>query len=588
MRPDRCPIPVIDGMFRIPTRLLVGRVDLQALKKELTADYFDQNTGLTTKVKIYKEARGWFIVPRSFGRERFPDLWRRAKDRTIRRPFKIKLPIRIKPRDADQQAFVDGLVALFSDNVIDAQANAATGSGKTASACMMQARLGKRMLVIVHQNRLKEGWLGNAAEGKGLRFFYGDEWVSKNVGVCQQEVCNYQGKAIVIAMAPSLCNRTYPKEFYESFDIVVIDELHKMATPVLNQVLGMFPARAHIGLTATPKEGAMAKVIKAHVGDGKVISKQEVRQPIVCRIRYDEQIDFVDNNGDPIDNRNALITRLSRSRKRQDMLADIIFYRGYARNRECLVLSDRTDQLLDLRKRLIEAGVSEDEIGMYVGKYRTGKTKLTGKLSYVDPKTGKVTALHFRGIKGFASKKKAHDYVQQQIKRLAKDKGIHAGSIGNQSKLSAEMHSPSVDDYNHIEKTARIVLATYGIFDTGIDIKRLDWGLEASMRGDVAQAVGRILRLMDGKPVPEWYSVYDVVWTILERIIMGEPVTKRYEYSSPKRLEKQRRASYAKQNAIQQRIDNPDEAIKKAKEAYRFAVKGNRSGSEETTERKAA
>lgn len=51
--------------------------------------------------------------------------------------------------------------------------------------------------------------------------------------------------------------------------------------------------------------------------------------------------------------------------------------------------------------------------------------------------------------------------------------------------------------------------ATYGVFEAGNDIARLDLGVEASPRADQRQPIGRILRDHDGKEQPEWYSIVD-------------------------------------------------------------------------------
>jgi superfamily II DNA or RNA helicase len=561
------PVAVIDGMFRVSTRLLEGRVKLSELHKQLTAIHFDPETAVSTPVRMYRETKDSIILPRHFARKYFPDLWRRAIDRTVKPVRHMSMPIRIKPRDSGQQEFLNQLVALVNDNVIiDGLAVATTGSGKTASACMLQAELQiPTMLVIVHTNRLKEGWLGNDKEKKGLRFFYGDQWVADNVGVVQQRLSDYKGKRIVIAMGPSLVSRQYDPEFYSLFSLVIIDEAHKFAAPMLNKVLGMFPACARIGLTATPKTGEMGKITDAHSGKPVIISSQEVMRPKVYVIKFAEQVNYRDLNGDPLESRNALISALARNPRRQDMLANIIYWRGYMRGKQCLGLSDRTDQLINLKKRLIELGANPDDIGIYVGKHKTGKKKLTGKLIAGD------SMLHLRALPGFATKAKAEEYVTSRIAELAQQAGVRRDNVIVQYKIQNEMIAPTKAEYEHMERSVPILLATYGVFDTGIDVKRLDYGMELSPRGDVKQATGRTLRIDRGKATPEWYTVTDHLTVLEEREILGETMRNLYKIKTPIRLAESRLSSYSKHNATIEYVDKPYEAIKAAK-AYHASL----------------
>lgn len=477
----------------------------------------------------------------------------------------------------------------------DVQVCAATGSGKTVSFSVGAATSGVGPIcVVVHTNRLKNQWLGSVEEAKGLRFLFGEEWVEENVGICQQDVCDFEGKQIVIAMAPSLVSRKYPKEFYEYFGVVGVDEVHKMATPTFNTVIGLFPAYFHGGLTATPKDGPMGKCIIAHIGEPAITSDQEVMQPKVFRVKFDpgRPVNIVDyTTGEVADDSQRILNPLTRMKHRNEMLADLMFWRGFKRDRQILGLSDRTDQLLALRQMLIDRGVPPEEIGMYVGKYKTGEYKLVGSVDFLvnvtrrDKATKKlathrdVVTKHLRGLPPFATKRAAEKYVDQYVADFIEENPkLEPEYVRHKSKVDDYWHSPSDEDYEQIEKGCRFVLATYGIFDTGIDIKRLDFGVELSPRGDVAQAVGRILRLMKGKVTPEWYSIFDDLWTNISVQLFGKTETRRYVYKTPLRLEKRRRKSYHKQNAILIGVNNVAEAIEAAKHEARERGQRNRQG----------
>ena len=557
--------PYIDAMLWIPTRLLEeGRVAL--LKKQLTAQHYDPETGTTTPLQLWDDRPGYIGLPRAFGRDRFRTLWDGAQDRTTH------------PRRID--SFVDGPVPLneqqaeFRGNVIkavqcrgicDFQARADTGTGKTYVGCTAPSvsKLGP-LAVVVHRNRIKEGWLGSLEQRKGMRFFFGEQWVAKHVGVAQQERCDYKGKSVVVTMAPSLTSRPYPEEFYKYPGIVFIDEVHTMATPTLHYVLSTFPAAIRGGFTATPKEGALRKVIEAHLGAPSIISEQKPMQPTVYRIKFQHPFKLFDyQNGGILDDQRSLQTPLSKLAARNNMMAQIAYWRGYKRDRNCLLLSNRTDQLVDMRKRLIALGVPDEEIGMYVGSYKTGQFKLTGKIVFKSPE-GNVTK-HFRGLPPFKSRAVAHKFIADT------KKSVRYPVLSESSKVAAWRHKPGDNEYEHIEKHCRFVLATYGIFKVGVDISRLDWGMELLPEGDVTQAVGRTLRPPkpgSNKPPPEWYTVFDMLYCDIETTVFGKPHVERYIYKTPQKLELRRRTSYRKQDAILKGINNAAEAIEAAKRSF--------------------
>lgn len=65
------------------------------------------------------------------------------------------------------------------------------------------------------------------------------------------------------------------------------------------------------------------------------------------------------------------------------------------------------------------------------------------------------------------------------------------------------------DELNEVRKSAQIVFSTYGMGKEGLDIPRLDAGIDASPRADGVQAIGRIRRPLAGKPKPVWFTFRD-------------------------------------------------------------------------------
>lgn len=440
-------------MLYIPlSRLSSGEVAIH--KAALTVSDFDYRTGEATRIKCYDTSvRGYLGVPRAYGlkladTQAYVDAT--VYPNTDKYDYRFSL-IRnaIQPRDDAQRVFMQKLLAACTANThVDVLANADTGTGKTVTALWLAAQLGVPTLVTVPRERLLEQWLGSVREKNGMRYFFGTDFVNKHVGIIRQDVCNYRNKLICVAMAPSLSSRKYAEEFYDYFGLVIHDEVHMLSAPCASSVFMQFPASKILGLTATNKKGARARISDLYLGSPKVVSKQSSLTPIVYRYEYTE------HRGSAFYHEAAATRWLVSNPKRNRMLANLIYNKGYKRGRHVLVLSDDVKQLQILYDMFRNAGVPVNELGLYVGEvYRTHNGKFTSKKEKV-----------------------------------------------------------SKHEYDRIAKEARIIFATYGIFSVGVDIKRLDMGVEASPRSDLVQAIGRVIRAMDNKPQPEWYTITDMIY----------------------------------------------------------------------------
>ena len=67
-----------------------------------------------------------------------------------------------------------------------------------------------------------------------------------------------------------------------------------------------------------------------------------------------------------------------------------------------------------------------------------------------------------------------------------------------------------------IKKETRIILATYNMIKEGVDIPRLDFGMDLTPRSDAVQMIGRIRRPHKGKQHPLWISPVDINTKLLK------------------------------------------------------------------------
>ena len=429
---------------------------LMAIRKKCTLKYQVMGEVGERELKTFTETNDTISLPRAYGislfKGAFTDL---TTDKRGLFPPEDYRPEPITPRDELQADFFSQIANVCKkDGVIDCMTNARTGSGKTTAALNTIRSMGTPTLVIVHTNRLKEQWRGVPGEKSGMRFFFGDNFADNCVGIVQQDTCDYVGKHVVIASLASLVSRRYPDDFYDYFGMVIIDEVHKVGAPEMSKVLSLFNARVRIGLTATNRRDSLKQVCDLHLGLPKIVSGQSVLQPKVFNVVYQSKMNSYILRYSAVA-RNMVITKLAEDPVRNALLADIIYNRGYVRGRNVVVLSDRISQLQALQRLLIQKGVPESTTGLYVDKYK---------------------------------------------KRV-----FHEG------KWCMKEIKVKEEEYKRMTKDCTIILATYGIFATGTDIPRLDFGVEATPRANQDQALGRILRFYSGKPQPEWIGVEDKI-----------------------------------------------------------------------------
>ena len=451
----------------------------------------EHNDDAPTVVKIneYVRVKGGASVPRSWALQ-FNLPW---EDRTVNAivPRLVDGP---KPRDDAQKAFFGKLFEeALKPGPQDILANADTGAGKSVAGIWLAQMLSQRTIIVVDSNKIAQGWLNN------LRKFYGHKWVSKNVGRVQQYSCEYEGKRISIALAQSLARRNYGHDFYRAFGLAIFDEVQIFGSPHYSKILGMFYARVRVGFTAENRTGSFGKLIKAHLGDTRVTSKQKVMRASAYLIRNKiTETFYCQSDG-------AIITGLSRIRDRNAKLANLIKTRGYDRGRQVLVLSDRTAHLVHLRDLCAKLGVPRAAMGLHMGQYLSGRFVV--QYSYGRTNQRLFVAENRNEAQRAVSRLRRGDYAGFDLPKALYNRLQHGESVI--WKIDRENYSPSQNELDNITNSCQIIFATYQIFSKGVDVPRLDMGVEALPSGNLKQPLGRILRLHEGKPTPEWYAICD-------------------------------------------------------------------------------
>lgn len=419
--------------------------DLAALRSELTyTPKFAEPDD--PPVVLYEDHSEWEMigVPASYGLRVFAGVEvddARSDGEPLARHPGAKLPT---PRDSRQAEFMAAMNEAAREHQIF-NACAPTGTGKTVAALNTVAHLGRKTLVLVHLDALRQQWIRE---------------IRKHLGVPMRRIgtpTDFHDKDFVVATLQSvaLAPGQRPDAFYNGFGTVIFDEVHRAGAPVFSQAVWQFPARYRIGLSATlrRKDGG-DRVFTWHLGPARVTSEQEA-MPIQVWPRWYHCGKYQLWGWE----HGSRMKCLSLDRNRNQRIAGII-KKMYDGERNSLVVADTINHLKTLRRMVVEAGVPESETGMFVGSE-----------PYVERKPVAGT-----------------DRVQEVRKT----------------------RQVSKRELERVKRESRIIFATYSMMKEGVDIPRLDAGIDATPRSDAEQLIGRIRRRQEGKKSPViWVTIVD-------------------------------------------------------------------------------
>lgn len=411
-----------------------------------------------TPIYQYQEKKDTLGIPLSFARD-----WAKQKNAEMKYCLStgkdISESVRKLPDPFHEKAVV-GQDKFFSDMYeatkkrVAFLAKAPTGSGKTVTVLNTIGKLKRTSLVVVTTNVLAEQWKKEAMLHLGMD--------ASEIGVIGGGKEEWEGKSLVIAVVHNLCMKDFGKSFYHYFGIVVWDEAHRLGAKYFSQSIKLFPARYRIAVTATPsrKDGCMSVVLD-YFGKVRVQHDGEAIHCIVVPYSFyytKRQSATLNTLSDKLP---ILLKLVSLNARRNEGISELI-YRGYTNNRNILVISNRIEHLRELQILLVRKGVKMENIGMF---------------------NGGVSSDPIKGVKRADRKTK-------------------------KEKLEEIKTNPQF----------KIILATYTMMKEGVDIPRLDMGIDVIPRAESVQTVGRIRRPVKGKPVPLWYTIIDKGITRLERL----------------------------------------------------------------------
>lgn len=427
------------NMLRLP-KALMSEGELSDMRRALTfIPRFADDGELPVPIELYQETPTHIHLPRAWAEKNFEGFDKAYSRGQVCVYERFPDPYHPAVKNPEAQAcFMQGILAA-TETYNDFRVSAATGSGKTVCALNTIARLGVNALVVVPTENLAAQWRKEAKLHLGL--------TDDQIGLVQGDVCDYQGKHIVITIINSLSMKDYPQEFYDHFAITVVDECHRIGSAVFSRGVPKMNSFWRIGLSATHKRKDGADIVlEATLGDIVVTSEAEALKTRVIVLPYNAAGRVWGNT------HGALVKCLSVDRARNAMITDKVL-ELYERGRQILIVSDSIEHLQKLIALAVERGIPREIMGQFTGQ----------------------------------------QYLPEGKKR----------------KITQE-------ELDFIKKNSQIIFATYQMMKEGVDIPRLDAGIDATPRADAIQLVGRIRRVHPNKPMPEWYTIVDVKSGVLK------------------------------------------------------------------------
>jgi len=326
------------------------KVPVEQVRKLLTVKPYVPtvfvNPKAVPKYKVYKETEDSLYLPKHYGIETYGPI--ESSTRNVAQTPDEYWTFKGSLRDAQLPVVNSFLKPEPHDGILSLH----TGGGKTVCALYIASQLRLPTLVIVHNSFLRDQWL------ERVHMFL----PHARIGKIQGEVCEIDGKDIVIAMLQTLSMKEIPISTFKPLGLVIVDECHHIASEVFVQALPKVTSKYMLGLSATPtrKDGL---IHVAHWFLGPLLYNSDTGS----KEDTDIQVEVYEyENEDPVFNEiiynhqgvmftSLMINKLTGEAGRTKWLTEIIEdVLGESTERQMLVLTDRVQHTQDLLDTLPE------------------------------------------------------------------------------------------------------------------------------------------------------------------------------------------------------------------------------------------
>ena len=243
--------------YGIPKKHLTD-VDLDRIRRELTVSPFvprdyQMANAESREFPLYLESSKKIYVPKHYGITAYGS----PKELKLSMGKDIDVAFNGALRDEQREPVAAFLEAAVDPARMGGILNLPCAFGKTAIAIYTITQLHKKTLVIVHKEFLVDQWHERISAFAP----------TAKVGIIQGKRVEIEGKDIVIGLLQSLSMKEYPKETFEEFGFVIVDEIHRTGAEVFSRALAKVNFRYALGLSATlQRKDGLSKVFMWYIG----------------------------------------------------------------------------------------------------------------------------------------------------------------------------------------------------------------------------------------------------------------------------------------------------------------------------------
>ena len=238
--------------------------NMETIRKELTVEprvdpnYAQKNSG---PFPIYKETPQGVIVPR---------YWKTNRELVSQIPRIPDFPAFSGTLKDYQKIIVNKTNHMFSTKGGGLMC-VGCGKGKTTMSIACAVHLGVPTLVLVNKEALGNQWKERIAQfTPGAR-----------VGTLRADIVDIEDKHFVIGMIQSISTKDYPQEYFDRFDLVIVDEAHHICARVFSKAMHrMLNVRYTLALSATPDtKNGLRNIIHLFLGP-TIVDMRDTRSDV--------------------------------------------------------------------------------------------------------------------------------------------------------------------------------------------------------------------------------------------------------------------------------------------------------------------
>lgn len=303
------------------------------------------------------DAGGCLCVPRFYGLERFGSA--ETDERTLGAPVDFTFAGSLTPVQRRVDASLDPRFAPSSDGNGGSIVVLPCGYGKTVFGVHFFCKMKRKACVIVHKGIIRDQWkqtFERFCPGIRVGVVQGSKWELGD---------EYD---VVIAMVMTVARHADESpERFDAFGLVIADEAHHYAAPVMNQAMRLFRARYVLGLTATKdRPDGLTTLLHWCMGpEGFRVERDNEHVRVSVALFEGGAREVLTRDGKPLVS--VMVNHLAANARRNAFISErIVSFR--TQGRVMLVLSDRIAQLHALRDLVLASGrVDPGDVGLFVG-----------------------------------------------------------------------------------------------------------------------------------------------------------------------------------------------------------------------------